>query len=98
MIHIINVHLTWFSIYISFNPELNLFPMESILLTLKKTLKKDVCLSEDELESMGVFPTNLQCFTFFNYLLYQKGNKRIILKPLPHSMFKVLCIYDFIPA
>ncbi|MBN1415388.1 MAG: hypothetical protein JW973_09825 [Bacteroidales bacterium] len=72
--------------------------METILLSLKKTLRKDVCLSEDELEGMGVFPTNLQCFTYFNYLLYKKGNKRVILKPLPHRLFKVLRIYDFIPA
>ncbi|MBN2273371.1 MAG: hypothetical protein JXK95_03480 [Bacteroidales bacterium] len=72
--------------------------MDTMLLTLRKTLKKDVCLSEDELESMGVFPTNLQCFTYFNYLLFQKGNKRIIVKPLPHRLFQVLRIYDFIPA
>jgi len=98
MILIITFPLTWLSNYISFKLELNTFPMETILLTLRKNLKKNVCVSEDELESMGVFPTNLQCFTYFNYRLYQKGNKRIILKPLPQHLFRVLRIYDFIPA
>jgi hypothetical protein len=98
MILIIIFHLTWLLIYISFKSELNTFPMETILLTLKKSLKKDGCFSEDELESMGVFPTNLQCFTYFNYQLYQKGNKRIILKPLRQHFFQVLRIYDFMPA
>jgi hypothetical protein len=72
--------------------------METLLLTTKKSLKKDACFSADELESLGISPTNLQCFTFFNYLLFQKGNKRIIMKPLPHYLFKVLRIYDFIPV
>jgi len=98
MIQIISVHLTWFFIYSSFRSEFNLHPMETMLLTSKKSLKKDVCFSADELESLGVFPTNLQCFSYFNYLLFQKGNKRIIMKPLPRCLFKVLRIYDFIPA
>jgi len=72
--------------------------METMLLTLKKSLKRDVCFSADELESLGVFQTNLQCFTYFNYLLFQKGNKRIIMKPLPHCLYQVLRIYDFMPA
>jgi hypothetical protein len=98
MIYIICILLTAFVIYISFKTELKSFHMETILLTVKKALKKDVCLSEDELESMGVFPTNLLCFSFFNYVLYQRGTKRIILKPLPHRLFKVLRVYDFMPA
>jgi hypothetical protein len=72
--------------------------METILLSVKKSLQKDACFSGDELESMGIFPTNLQCFTYYNYLLYQQGNKRIILQPLPNNLFKVLRVYEFIPA
>jgi len=64
--------------------------------TLK--LKRNICLNGDELESMGIFPTNLYCFTYYHYVLYQKGNKRIILKPLPYNLFKVIRIYDFISA
>ncbi len=64
--------------------------------TLK--LKKNKCLSGDELESMGIFPTNLYCFTYYHYVLYQKENKRIILKPLPYNLFKVIRIYDFVSA
>ena len=72
--------------------------METTLLPLQKNLNRNVCVSEDELESMGIFPTDLQCFTFYNYRLYQKGNKRIILKPLPHCIFQVLRVYNFMPA
>lgn len=64
--------------------------------TLK--LKRNIYLSGDELESMGIFPTNLYCFSYYHYVLYQKGNKRIILKPLPYNIFKVVRIYDFISA
>jgi hypothetical protein len=72
--------------------------MDTMQITSKKQLKKDACFSADELESMGVFPTDLQCFSYFNYLLFRQGNKRIIVKPLPHYLFKVLRIYDFMPA
>jgi hypothetical protein len=72
--------------------------MDTVLLTLKKSLKTNGCYSEDEFETLGVFPTNLQCFAFFNYLLYKKGNKRIIVQPLPRGLYKVLRIYNFIPA
>jgi hypothetical protein len=61
-------------------------------------LKKNKCLSGDELESMGIFPTNLYCFTYYHYVLYQKDNKRIILKPLTYNLFKVIRIYDFVSA
>ena len=61
-------------------------------------LKKNTCLTGDELESMGICPTNLHCFTYYHYDLFQKDNKRIILKPLPHNIYKVIRIYDFISA
>ena len=72
--------------------------METILQTPALKLKKNMCVSGDELESMGIFPTNLHCFTYYHYVLYQKEDKRIILKPLPHNLFKVIRVYDFISA
>ena len=72
--------------------------METILQTPTLQLEKNMCLTSDELTTLGVFPTNLQCFTYYHYVLYQKGNKRIILKPLPHNLFKVIRIYDFVSA
>ena len=72
--------------------------METMLHFTIPKLKTNVCLTSDELESMGVFPTNLQCFTYYHYVLFQKDNKRIILKPLPHNLYKVIRIYDFICA
>jgi hypothetical protein len=72
--------------------------MEAVVNTPVLKLEKDMCLNSDELKNMGIFPTNLQCFTYYHYVLYQKGNKRIILKPLPHNLFKVIRTYDFMPA
>ncbi len=72
--------------------------METIIQTTTLKLVKNGCFTSDELESLGVLPTNLQCFTYYHYVLYQKGNKRIILKPLPHDLFKVIRVYDFICA
>jgi hypothetical protein len=72
--------------------------MQSTVQTPTLKLERNKCLSGNELESMGIFPTHLQCFTFYNYVLYQKENKRIILKPLPHNLFKVIRVYDFISA
>jgi len=71
--------------------------METTLQTPLK-LEKNICMSGDELESMGIFPTNLQCFTYYHYVLYQKENQRIILKPLPHNLFKIIRVYDFLSA
>ena len=73
-------------------------PMETILQLPIPKLENDVCLTGDELESMGVFPTNLQCFTYYHYVLFQKDGKRVILKPLPHNLYKVIRIYDFVCA
>ena len=72
--------------------------MEAAVQTSTLKLDKNMCLSGEELKVMGVSPTNLQCFTYYHYVLYQKENKRIILKPLPHNLFKVIRMYDFIPA
>lgn len=72
--------------------------MEALVKTPTLKLEKDMCFTGDELKGLGIFPTNLQCFSYYHYVLYQKGNKRIILKPLPHSLFKVIRTYDFIPA
>jgi hypothetical protein len=72
--------------------------METLVKTRTLKLEKDMCFSSDELQDLGILPTNLQCFVYYHYVLYQKGNKRIILKPLPHDLFKVIRSYNFIPA
>jgi len=72
--------------------------MNTILKTSVLSLSQGAVYSEDELKSMGITPTNIDCFEFYNYLLWQKNNKRIIVKPLPHGLYKVIRIYDFIPA
>ncbi len=72
--------------------------METFLQIPIPQLENNVYLTGDELESMGVFPTNLQCFTYYHYVLFQKDDKRIILKPLPHNLYKVIRIYDFVCA
>ncbi len=72
--------------------------MEALLQTPTVKIEKNMCLSGEELQSIGIFPTNLQCFTYYRYVLYQKENKRVILKPLPHNLFKVIRTYDFMPA
>ena len=72
--------------------------MEAILQSPKVQLQKNVCFSGSELQEMGVSPTNLQCFTYYHYVLYEKGNKRIILKPLPRNNFQVIRVYDFVEA
>lgn len=74
------------------------YSMEALVQTPTLRLEKNMCLSGEELQSIGVFPTNLQCFTYYHYVLYQKENKRIILKPLPHNLFKVIRTYEFMPA
>jgi hypothetical protein len=72
--------------------------MDTILQTPELKLKRNMCVSGDELESMGIFPTNLQCFDYYHYVLYEREDKRIILKPLPHNLFKIVRVYDFISA
>ena len=61
-------------------------------------LTRGKCLSSDELENLGAHPTGLQCFSYYPYVLYEKDQKRIILKPLPHNLFKVIRSYNFVPA
>ena len=72
--------------------------METLVKTSNLLLEKGACLSGEQLNMYGITPTNLQCFSFYNYVLFQKGNKRIILKPLPHNLYKFIREYTFIPA
>jgi hypothetical protein len=72
--------------------------MNTLVQTPTQKLQNGSCLSGDELSTLGVTPTNLQCFTYYHYVLYEKGEQRIILKPLPHNLFKVIRSYQFIPA
>lgn len=72
--------------------------METTLITSTFQLIKGKCFSSDELKNYGAEPTDLQCFSYYPYVLYQKDQKRIILKPLPHNLFKVIRSYNFVPA
>ncbi|HBH48605.1 MAG TPA: hypothetical protein DDX98_08190 [Bacteroidales bacterium] len=72
--------------------------METLVKTSGNKINKGACLSRDELSMHGITPTNLQCFSYYNYVLYEKGDKRIILKPLPHNLFRIIREYTFIPA
>ena len=59
-------------------------------------LRKNTFLSEEDLDLMGIYPTEIDCFSYSNYVLYKKGNKRIILQPMPKSNFRVIRVYDFV--
>lgn len=59
-------------------------------------LARNTRLSGEELNEMGVKPTEIDCFSYSHYVLYQKGNKRLILQPLPGNMFKLIRTYDFV--
>lgn len=72
--------------------------MEAIVKTSNLELTKGACLSREELYMHGIKPTNLDCFSYYHYVLYEKGDKRIVLKPLPHNLFKFIREYTFIPA
>lgn len=72
--------------------------METLVKKSNLHLKKGACLSREELSINGIKPTNLQCFSYYNYVLYEKGESRIILKPLPHNLFKIIREYTFMPA
>ena len=72
--------------------------METLVKKSNLQIKKGSCLTEEELSLHGINPTNLQCFSYYSYVLYERGDKRIILKPLPHNLFKFIREYTFIPA
>lgn len=72
--------------------------MEALVKTSNQQLTKGACLTHEELNIHGIKPTNLHCFSYYNYVLYERGDKRIILKPLPHNLFKFIREYTFIPA
>ena len=72
--------------------------MEALVQSPTLTLEQGACLTGDELSQLRIFPAEHESFMYNHYVLYQKGNKRIILKPLPHNLYKVVRAYDFIPA
>ncbi len=72
--------------------------MEALVKTTTQKLESGACLTSEELSLNGITPTNLQCFTYYNYVLYEKGDNRIILKPLPHNLYKIIRTYKFLPA
>lgn len=61
-------------------------------------LSKGQCITEAELRELGIKPTNLDCFQYSHFLLYAKGNKRIIVQPLPHNLYKIIRVYNYVEA
>ncbi|QQS51339.1 MAG: hypothetical protein IPM71_01040 [Bacteroidota bacterium] len=72
--------------------------METLVKASSQQLSQGMCMSREQLSNQGITPTNLQCFSYYHYVLYEKGDKRIILKPLPHNLFKIIREYTFLPA
>jgi len=72
--------------------------MEQILTTHKSEITSGQCIPKFALVESGIIPTGINCFEYSPYMLYQKGNKRFVLQPLPHNEYKVVRIYDFVPA
>ena len=73
--------------------------MEKYSTTTKTVnIQKGQCLTEKELQLLGIKPTDVDCFQFSHFLLYAKDNKRIIVQPLPHNQYKVIRVYDYIEA
>ena len=61
-------------------------------------LEPGQCISKFSLKELGITPTNIDCFEYNPYLLYKNGKKRYVIQPLPYDQFKVIKIYDFVPA
>ena len=72
--------------------------MEQVLTSTQIELEPGQCLSKYNLNELGIRPTNINCFEYNPYLLYQNGNKRYVIQPLPYEQYKLIKIYDFIPA
>lgn len=72
--------------------------METLVKNPGKVLTKNNTLTERELINLGIHPTHVDAFSYNHYVLYQKGNKRVILQPMPANQFKVIRVYDFISA
>ncbi|NJM15630.1 MAG: hypothetical protein HC896_09895 [Bacteroidales bacterium] len=66
--------------------------------TATASLQKGQCLTERQLNDMGITPTNIDCFQFSHFLLYAKDNQRVIVQPLPHNQYKVIRVYDYIES
>jgi hypothetical protein len=61
-------------------------------------VQRGQCLTEKELKDLDIAPTNIDCFQFSHFLLYAKGDKRIIVQPLPHNQYKIIRTYDYVEA
>ncbi len=72
--------------------------MEQILTATKSKVTPGQSLPKYALDESGIKPTGIDCFEYLPYLLYHKGNKRFVLQPLPQNEYKIIRIYDFVPA
>lgn len=72
--------------------------MEQILLSTETGIKTGQCVPKQHLSKSGITPTEIDCFEYSPYLLYQQGNRRFVLQPLPYDQYKVIKIYNFVPA
>ncbi|MBN2520814.1 MAG: hypothetical protein JXB17_09945 [Bacteroidales bacterium] len=71
---------------------------EKTLLASQIKLEPGQCISKFGLYELGIKPTNIDCFEYNPYLLYSNGRKRYVVQPLPYDQFKLIRIYDYIPA
>lgn len=60
----------------------------------RQLLRANDCFTLEELEALGIYPRSLKCYSYSFGILYKKGNRRIILQPLPDNRYKVVRTYD----
>ena len=72
--------------------------MEQVLTTPKIELEPGQLVSKFALNELGISPTDIDCFEYYPYLLYKNGNKRYVVQPMPYDQYRVIKIYDFVPA
>lgn len=72
--------------------------MEQVLISPKQKISPGNCIPKQMLTSSGITPTNIDCFEYSPYVLYKNGIKRYVLQPMPFDQYKVIKIYNFVPA
>jgi len=72
--------------------------MEYIITQTQIEIEPGQCISKYVLDALGIYPTDIDCFEYNPYLLFKKENKRYVVQPKPFDQFKIIKIYDFIPA
>ena len=72
--------------------------MEQILSLPKVEILPGNCVPKQSLSNSGITPTNIDCFEYSPYLLFKNGIKRYVLQPMPFDQYKVIKVYNFVPA